>query len=180
MKTIHTVVLTVCSVLIPIQVNAQANRIQCDPSLNLVNLPHANAKSRLQDGWAPQTEHLVRLGKTAIPMLINCWTDETQTKTPIEDYWPATTVGDIAFFYLTDFFTDSSWTHSTVKGLIDWKTVQAAFPNQAAFSAWYRFIKKHGKKYVQNIGSQKWKEIQASAYWDDKDLCFRVREGTSN
>jgi hypothetical protein len=52
-------------------------------------------KGRLQDAGAAQTLHILALGNKAIPMLIDCLTDETRTKEPIEDYWPVTTVGDI-------------------------------------------------------------------------------------
>jgi hypothetical protein len=57
----------------------------------------------------PQTRHIIALGKNAIPLLIGCLRDETATKESVVDFWPTTTVGDIAFSYLCDLFTDSTW-----------------------------------------------------------------------
>lgn len=86
----------------------------CDPTLGLSKMEHMPPKGRLQDVASPQSTRIIELGKKAIPLLIACLTDETETRKPIEDYWPVTTVGDIAFFLLCDLFTDSSWQHSTL------------------------------------------------------------------
>ena len=73
-------------------------------------------QGRLQDVGSPQATRIIELNKKAVPLLIACLTDEAKTMKPIEDYWPAITVGDIAFFFLCDLFTDSSWQHSTIDG----------------------------------------------------------------
>jgi hypothetical protein len=104
---------------------AQSGTTKCDPSLRLAQMKHTMPKGRLQDAGASQTAHIIELGTKAVPMLIACLTDETRTKEPIEDFWPVTRVGDIAFFYLCDLFTDSTWDHSTIDGVVNWMTVDA-------------------------------------------------------
>jgi hypothetical protein len=97
-----------CIFLNAFPLQAQSKVTKCDQSLGLAEMQHTAPKGRLQDAGAPQTMHIIELGKKAIPMLIACLTDETKTRKPIEDYWPVTTVGDISFFYLCDLFTDST------------------------------------------------------------------------
>jgi hypothetical protein len=137
-------------------------------------MQHQPPKGRLQENPTPQTVRILALGKSAIPMLIACLTDETKTKQSIEDYWPVTTVGDIAFFYLDDLFTDSTWEHYTVRGVVNWKVVQAPYPNLSASDAWYLFLKKHGRLYVQRSWWRKWKEDQSAIVWDPAEKCFKV------
>jgi hypothetical protein len=108
--------------------------------LGLADMQHTAAKGRLQEAGAPQTRHILELGKKAIPLLIGCLRDDTRTKEPIEDFWPVTTVGDIAFFYLCDLFTDSTWEHSTIDGVVTWKTLEAEYPRSPSWTAWYEFV----------------------------------------
>ncbi len=161
-------------VFVTLPSHAQSGTAKCDPSLGLAQMQHTAPQGRLQENGSPQTSRILALGKSAIPMLIACLTDETRTKQPIEDYWPVTTVGDIAFFYLDDLFTDSTWEHYTISGVVNWKVLQADYPNAPAWEAWYRFLKKHGRRYVQNSWSSKWKEDQSSIVWDPKEQCFKI------
>jgi hypothetical protein len=48
-----------------------------------------------------------------------------------------TTVGDITFFFLCDLFTDSSWQHSTIDGVVNWTTLEAECPHAPASYAWF-------------------------------------------
>jgi hypothetical protein len=132
------------------------------------------AKGRLQDAGAPQTVHILELGKKAIPMLIACLNDETRTKEPIEDFWPVTTVGDIAFFYLCDLFTDSTWEHSTIDGVVTWKTLSSEYPDSPAWDALHGFVKKHGRHFIQAEWSKKWQEEKSAIFWDVKERCFKI------
>jgi hypothetical protein len=138
-------------------------------------MKHTMPKGRLQDAGASQTAHIIELGTKAVPMLIACLTDQTRSKEPIEDFWPVTTAGDIAFFYLCDLFTDSTWDHSTIDGVVNWMTVDAEYPDSPAWMAWHEFVKKHGRRYVQNSWYKKWKEEQSNLFWDAKEQCFKVR-----
>lgn len=163
-----------CALLFALPLQAQSRSGECDPSLGLAQMQHTQPKGRLQDAAAPQTRHILELGKKAIPMLIACLTDETRTKEPIEDSWSATTVGDIAFFYLCDLFTDSTWKHSTIDGVVTWKTLEAEYPRSPSWTAWHEFVKKHGRRYVQNVWSKKWKDEELAILWDDKEQCFKI------
>ncbi len=167
-----------CLVFVALPLHAQSRTASCDQSLGLSQMQHVPPKGRLQENPSPQTLRILALGKSAIPMLIACLTDETRTKEPIIDYWGVTTVGDIAFFYLSDLFTDSTWEHYTISGVVTWKTVQADYPNAPSSEAWYRFLKKHGRRYVQSNWSNKWKEDQSSIFWDPKEQCFKISSRT--
>ncbi|HEY4838550.1 MAG TPA: hypothetical protein VIH72_08090 [Candidatus Acidoferrales bacterium] len=172
LKTI--VLMAGCTLLIVLPVRAQSRTATCDASLGLAKMQHTPPKGRLQDAGAQQTKHIIELGKKAIPMLIACLADQTRTKEPIEDFWPVTTVGDIAFFYLCDLFTDSSWQHSTIDGVVDWKNVSAEDPNSPSWTAWYNFVKRHGRRYVQNAWYKRWKEEESAIFWDGKEQCFKI------
>jgi hypothetical protein len=92
MRILKTVsMIAECAFLFAVPLLAQSRAANCDPSLGLAQMKHTQPKGRLQDAGAPQTVHIVELENKAIPMLIA---------------WPVTTVGDIAFFYLCDLFTD--------------------------------------------------------------------------
>lgn len=163
-----------CLIFIVPSLRAQTPKSDCDPSLGLAQMQDAPPKGRLQEYESPQTTQILALRKRAIPKLIACLTDETKTKEPVEDFWPVTRVGDIAFFYLCDLFTDSTWEHSTISGVVNWKTLQADYPNTAASQAWYSFLKKHGRMYVQRSWSRKWQQDQSAILWDAKEQCFRI------
>jgi len=67
--------------------------------------PSVAEKGRMQD--MPDTKaarRVLKRGKRAIPALISCLTDESRTKHSVFPFWPETTVGDIAFVFLTDLF----------------------------------------------------------------------------
>ena len=161
--------------LFTLPLQGQSRTVKCDTSLGLAHLaPTLQAKGRLQDLGAPQTMHILELKKKAIPLLIGCLTDDTRTKEPIEDFWPVTTVGDIAFIYLCDLFTDSTWEHSTIDGVVNWKTLETEYPNEPSWNAWYSFVKKHGRKHVQDVWSNKWKDEGPAIFWDDKEKCFKI------
>jgi hypothetical protein len=175
MRRLKTVILIAgCALLFALPLRAQSRGAKCERSLDLANMQHTSPKGRLQEVGAPQTRHILELGKKAIPLLIACLTDQTRTKEPIEDFWPITTVGDIAFFYLCDLFTDSMREHSTIDGVVTWKTLKAEYPGSPSWTAWYEFVKKHSRRYVQNVWSQKWKKEEAAIFWDDKEQCFKI------
>lgn len=172
LKTVFTI--AGCAFLFAFPLPAQSRVTNCDRSLGLADMEHISSKGRLQDGGAPQTRRIVALGKNAIPLLIACLRDETKTKNSVVDFWPSTRVGDIAFFYLCDLFTDSTWEHSTIDGVVTWKTVDAEYPGSPSWTAWYEFVEKHGRKYVQNAWSKKWKEEESGIIWDEKEQCFKL------
>jgi hypothetical protein len=163
-----------CVFLFAFPLGAQSRDMKCDPSLGLVDMGHIPAKGRLQEAGAPQTRHIIALGKKAIPLLIACLPDETATKESVMDFWPTTTVGDIAFFYLCDLFLDSTWQHSTIDGVVTFQTVAAESPGSPAWNAWYTFVEKHGRRYIQNAWTKKWKKDGSAIVWDEKEQCFKI------
>lgn len=160
--------------LFRIPAKGQPTNSRCDPSLRLSKMEHMPPKGRLQEFNSPQAKRILELRKSAISLLIACLTDETQTKESIEDYWPVTTVGDIAFFFLCALFTDSSWKHSTITGVINWETLQREYSHEPSSNAWYRCLEKHGRKHVQDVWYKRWKEEEHAISWDAKEQCFRI------
>ena len=139
--------------------------------------PSMAAKGRMQD--VPDTnaaQSVLARGKQAIPELITCLTDTRKTKRPVFQYWAETTVGDIAFVFLTDLFTDSSWERMTVNGVPSWQSIQAESPDFAAEQAWRNYIQKHDRQEIQKLWKKLWKEQQSRIYWDKAERCFKVRD----
>jgi hypothetical protein len=138
--------------------------------------PSMAAKGRMQD--VPDTDSartVLARGKQAIPELITCLTDARKTNRPVFQYWSETSVGDIAFVFLTDLFTDSTWEHLTVSGLPSWKSIQSESPGQPAEQAWRNYVAKHGRKQIQEQWQKMWSERGSNVYWDDSEHCFKVR-----
>ena len=155
--------------------NAQSTTSICDPSLGLSEMKHIPPKGRFQDTGSLQAKRIIELNKKAIPLLIDCLTDESHTEEPVKDGWPVTTVGDIAFFFLCDLFTDSSRQHSTIDGVVNWQTLEAEFPTETAYKSWGSYLKKHGgRHHVQSVWSKRWEQIKRDAVWDQKEQCFKV------
>jgi len=89
---------------------------------------------------------------------------------PIGDYWTQTTSGDIAYFILTDLFTDSDWKTFTMPGL---KALREPCDRYAE-DCWDRFLKKHGRSFVQKQWPSAWNKNKDRIYWDDTARCFPV------
>jgi hypothetical protein len=135
------------------------------------------AKGRLQDKEYCESklmDRIVAQGKGAIPILILQLTDPRETKRPIYDYWGQTTAGDIAYFVLNDLFTDSNWTTFNMPGLEALKDNC----NETAERCWRRFLKKHGRKFVQDQWLAAWKANKDRVYWDEQARCFRLSAKT--
>jgi hypothetical protein len=141
--------------------------------------PTCRMKDRLQDRdycASHLMDRIVADGKEAIPILISQLRETRHTKKPIYDYWSLTTGGDIAFFILTDLFRDSDWVTFNMPG------VQSPYANCHSDSedCWRRFLKKHGRKFVQDQWLAAWKENKDRIYWDDTARCFRVSPKRAN
>ncbi len=163
--------------LSPTASSSQTRTVPCD-ELGLAEMqPSIAAKGRMQD--VPDTkaaQRILKMGKRAIPALISCLTDERMTKYPVFQYWTETAVGDVAFVFLTDLFTDSTWRHSTLTGMPAWATIQSESPAGAsAEQAWQSFVAKHGRKYVQDWWTSAWRENKTLIYWDESERCFKVK-----
>jgi hypothetical protein len=135
------------------------------------------AKGRLQDkGYCESRlmDEIVSYRKTAIPILISQLTETRETKQPIYDYWSKTTSGDIAYFILNDLFTDSNWTTFNMPGLEALKDKC----DDAAETCWRKFLKKHGRRFVQDQWFASWNANKDRVYWDEQARCFRVSAKT--
>ncbi len=157
-------------------VSGQSAKQQPD-SYPLLNFDEVNqscrAKGRLQDKEYCDSRLMDRIvgdGKAAIPVLISQLTDIHKTPKPIYDYWSYTTVGDIARFILDDLFTDSDWTTFNMPGL------ESLHDNcqDTGEVCWRRFLKKHGRKYVQDRWLAAWNANKDRIYWDEQTRCYRI------
>ncbi len=131
------------------------------------------AKGRLQDRdycASHLMDRIVADGKEAIPLLISQLRDARPTKEPIYDYWSLTTAGDVAYFILTDLFTDSNWTSFNMPGL---EALNEKCDSYAE-DCWQRFLKKHGRKFVQDQWLAAWNKNKDRIYWDENARCFRL------
>jgi hypothetical protein len=131
------------------------------------------AKGRLQDRdycGSRLMDKIVADGKKAIPILISQLRETRPTKEPIYDYWSLTTSGDIAYFILTDLFTDSDWKTFNMPGLESLNEKCDSY----AEDCWQRFLKKHGRKFVQDKWLAAWEKNKDWVYWEESARCFRL------
>jgi hypothetical protein len=135
------------------------------------------SKGRLQDHdycASRLMDRVVADGKKAIPILISQLRETRPTKEPIYDYWAVTTSGDIAYFILNDLFTDSDWTTFNMPGLESLNEKCDSY----AEDCWDRFLKKHGRKFVQDQWLTTWKKNKDRVYWGESARCFRLSPQT--
>jgi|SRR6266478_4913565 len=107
------------------------------------------AKGRFQDKEyndnSAVVEEIISGGKQSIPVLIEMIPNSTKTDEPVFCFWPETTIGDLAFFMLSDLFLDSSWQHSTVPGA-SLQELLGPGPKGTPFWEHYRaYLEKHGR-----------------------------------
>lgn len=147
----------------------------CD-ELGISAMHHlVTVKARFQQ--RPQTaqeQRILKMGKRAIPLLIDCLTDETPTREPAFDFWPSTKVQVVAFTLLGELFSDSRG-HSTLLEVVTWKDVYAESKDLPEWDAWDAYLRKHGSSEIQRSWSANWSANKRNIYWDSKQDCFRVR-----
>lgn len=132
---------------------------------------HCSPKGRFQDGGSIVIDEIIAGGKDSVPVLIGMLTDTRRTKTPIEDYWSVTYIGDIAFMVLADLFLDSSWQHATVPGT-GWEML-GADPQGPAETQLRDYILKHGRASLKAKWTKLWEQYKDKVYWDEKERCFK-------
>ena len=131
------------------------------------------SKGRLQDReycTSHLMDQIVSDGKAAIPVLISQLRDRRTTKEPIYDYWSLTTAGDVAYFILNDLFTDSDWKTFNMPGLESLNEKCHSY----AEDCWQIFLKKHGRRFVQDQWLAAWKKNKDRVYWNEEARCFRL------
>src|ERR1700722_1362177 len=139
---------------------------------------HCRAKGRLQDCSNPVLSQVLAAGKQAIPVLIAQLSETTRTKEPIIDFWSYTTSGDIAFFLLTDLFTDRDGKSLTMPGVPNWKKIMAGC-NGPAETCWRKYTRTKGIRSVQFAWRTAWETNRNRIVWDPNQRCFRVPQSLS-
>ena len=130
-------------------------------------------KGRSQDCAGKLMQQILDQGKASIPIFITQLTDIGHTKEPIEDYWSETSSGDVAYIVLTDLFTDSDWKTFNMPGVPDWTGISSGCHNDAE-SCWREYLKKNGRKSIQDAWLQAWNKYKDRIYWEPSARCFRL------
>ena len=134
-----------------------------------------HAKGRLQDKEycrSNMMDEIVARGKAAVPLLIQQLTDPRALQNPIFDYWNTMTVGDVAYVILFNLFTDSDRKTFNLPGLVEFNKTFTC--DVGAWQCWNDFVRKHGRKFIQDKWSAAWSANQNRAYWDEDARCFRL------
>jgi hypothetical protein len=117
------------------------------------------------------TEILAR-GKASIPILISQLTDTERTKKPAEEGWSYTLSGDVAYIMLISLFTDAKGTFN-LTDVPTWKNVIKGC-NLSMEGCWREYIRKNGRKSVQNAWMNAWNLHKDSIHWDPAERCFEI------
>lgn len=155
--------------------------IRINDEIDLLKINEIAPKGRIQDmdynfQNAEMVEKLIQHGKASIPFLIEKLDDRSKFSRHVIDFWPDVTIADIALIMLTDLFTDSRWTKTTIPEA-DWKYIIGSDKKSAMPSSeWLiRFTERHGRKPIKNAWQKTWKKYQDRIYWDEKERCFNVK-----
>jgi hypothetical protein len=133
------------------------------------------AKGRLQEMHFATTDEIVAAGKEAVPVLIELIADERKLSEPVICFWHDMTVGDLAFAILTDLFQDSTWTKSTVAGASQEEMLGPKAEDTPFVNHYLDYVEQQGRKSLQDKWWRIWDRVKDSLYWDEKELCFKVR-----
>jgi hypothetical protein len=112
-------------------------------------------------------------GKNSIPILISQLTETTRTERPIATYWGYTNTGDIAYIVLTDLFSEVDSETPNIPGVPGWRMVMKGC-DSAAEACWHEYIRKHGRKSVQEVWLRAWGLWKDRVYWEPTARCFRI------
>jgi hypothetical protein len=162
---------------LPAKVESSASVVPVS-DINLASIGSIAPKGRVQDGEYNDlavVKRLTQQGKEAIPYLISKLDDETKIEGHVIDYWSEVRVADVALIILTDFFTDSSWQKTTVRG-VGWdEFLERRVDRDLTREQLLRnYISKHGRKAIKDRWQALWREYSDRLYWDKNERCFRV------
>ena len=155
-----------------------------DKEIDLTKIEHFPHKGRVQDqeGGEPQPiiNALHNRKIDAIPLLIEMLDDESFVTNQAICYLARHPVGDVARVILTDFFTDATWTNSTLPGS-SWNEMLESKPDpNRVIPTYYQltdFKQEHGNKRIKQKWQQLWARYRDEIVWDDRERCFRLKLG---
>jgi hypothetical protein len=147
--------------------------------IDLSLIGHISPKGRVQDldyNQLPVVEQLIAHDKESIPYLISKLNDETKAKGQVMDFWNDVRVRDVAFFILTDFFTDKSWENPTIEGASFNTFLGCNNKEVPSDHCYYNYIEKHGKTHIKTRWQKIWNDNKDKIFWDEAERCFRIRK----
>jgi hypothetical protein len=121
----------------------------------------------------PVMRQILADGKDAIPILISQLAETSRAKLEIVDYWGDTRSGDVAFIVLTDLFADEDGHSFLPPGVPGWDTIMKSCEYSAS-GCWVVYLRKHGRKSVQDQWQQAWGRHKNEITWDASGHHFRV------
>lgn len=130
------------------------------------------AKGRSIDCGGAVMQRILQDGKAAIPVLISQISETEPAKHEIADYWGGTQTGDIAFILLNDLFSDDDGHPFSPSGAVDWEEVSKGCTNTAQ-SCWILYLRKHGRKYVQDSWERAWGRHKSEFAWNPRQRYFQ-------
>jgi hypothetical protein len=146
------------------------------PEINLAAIGRIAPKGRVQDREYNQLlviEQLLAHGRESIPYLISQLDDETKIEGHVKGYWSEVRIGDVALIILTNFFTDSSWTRTTIPG-VAWDEFLGG-GNNAGLTGEDRlrnYIDLRGRKSIKERWQRVWERHGENIRWNDEERCF--------
>ncbi|MDX2044315.1 MAG: hypothetical protein SF097_24110 [Acidobacteriota bacterium] len=146
--------------------------------IDLRQIQNIAGKGRVQDKDYNQIEmvdRLIALQTQAIPRLIEKLDDETVIPHHVMDYWAKVTVGDLALIILTDFFTDASWTRTTLPNVSWDKMLNRKNKSDSAEAVLRQYVRQHGRKTIKEKWGKIWKANRERLFWDTKEKCFKLK-----
>jgi hypothetical protein len=121
-------------------------------------------------------EDLIANGKDSIPFLINQLDDETEMNRHAMPFWYQLYVGDMSLIILSELFTDETKMKSTIPGFWwDDFLERGNDKDLMGEEVLRRYIKRHGRKIVQQRWQKMWNENKDNIFWDKPCRCFKLK-----
>ncbi|HUI93182.1 MAG TPA: hypothetical protein VLX68_13120 [Chitinivibrionales bacterium] len=148
-------------------------------SIDLRKIGHISKEGRVQDKdknpSLPVVDSLIAHGADAIPFLLVKLEDSTVIRGKVLDDWPRVRVGDVAWFILYDFFTDSHMA-ATLPDPGLFAIVGSADQNQPGWKSWASLVKRCGRKGIRKAAEVILKPYEGKFLWNPAERCFIVTQ----
>jgi hypothetical protein len=147
-------------------------------SFDLMQVAHLGGKGRVQDQKYhpsdPQITAILKMGKEAIPLLIEALESERPYIKPPVDYWPEIVGGDVALVVLSDLFLDPTWLQSTLPELCWDNLLERTSEDTTASDLLNGFVKVHGRAALATRWRQAWAQYGSRVRWNPTGQYFEV------